>query len=126
MAKMLKAPEKTRVLSDDEVVKIVKENSSRYLVLQRYQSLDDKTFFSAYLQFTEGILPQGNPAFVDKRYPQITSNMFYIVESRECKNLITELNLRFENLRKTHTVYKNARDKEYFGKALTKESRNQI
>lgn len=118
MGKMLKAEEKNRVLSDAEVIEIVKSYSARYKALDVYTGLNDTDFFGAYLHFNESHLPNPNVSFKDEKFPQITSNMFAIMESKICKDLQEALLQRFELIKSYNKGHKDSVNKSMMGKAL--------
>ena len=118
MAKMLKAEEKNRILSDEEIIAIVKSQSARYKHLEIYTGLNDIDFFGAYLHFNEKNLPSPNVSFKDEKFPQITSNMFAIMESKICKDLQDALLQRFELIKSYNRSNTDSVNKSMMGKAL--------
>lgn len=119
MGKILKAEEKNRVLSDEEVVAIVKSCSSRYKALDVYTGLNDTDFFGAYLHFNEVNLPSIMTGYTNPEYPQLTANMFTIVEQKICRELQDLLLQRFELIKSYNRESgRNSIKKSMMGKAL--------
>ena len=118
MAKELKAKPDNRVLADEEVVKIVAKFSPRYKILDSMLRMDDDTFYNKYLEFKEHELPMYLTNFRSEKYPQLTANLFYVVEMRECKKLNADVLRRFNMIKESrHPTWK---DKSLRGRYLSK------
>lgn len=123
-AKMLKEPEPMKILSDEEVIEIVLKYSARYGKLKTFQMMDDEAFRENWIKFKEADLPPSNRTFSSINHPQITANMFYIVETRECKRLLREFSERFDEIKERLFAKKSIREKEYMGRdVVRRESR---
>lgn len=116
--KTLDIPREHRVLTDDEVVDIVKNTSRRYRYISDFLALGDDAFSERYVRFNDHELPPPNSNFYSEDIPQLSSNLYYIIEMRECKVLYNQLMRRYEQIKQS--AYVNPKDKSLRGRYLSK------
>ena len=108
------------MMSEADVNKFVKARSKRYQTLYAMMAKSDLDFYKSYQGFMENHLPVPVVNFSDEKCPQITANMFRIVEQRECHNLQIAMKDRYEELRDKKGFGRNIIVKERKGKNIIK------
>jgi hypothetical protein len=116
--KVLKKNQSQQLLTEDQIMAVVKEKSMRYQALLAFSTLDPDAFYEAWRSFREDELPKPNVSFFDPKYPLITANRFATVEANLCRKMKDQLLDNFEQIQKYRMYNRDITQKIQKGKDL--------
>ncbi len=118
--KVLNKKPSQQLLTEEQVLAVVKEKSMRYRSLLAFTELNPDAFYESWRRFREDELPKPNVSFKDPKYPLITANRFATVEANLCRKMKDQLLDNFEQIRNYRMYNRDITQKIQKGKDLMK------